>query len=203
MGLVPGIHLSLGFHPRSVSRTPQRERAIFLQNLPRCDFVGEIGLDYSGGSPDRSDQRTLLNWILDQSGIDRKILSVHSRRAESDVISTLASSGVRAILHWYTGPKTLVDRALDSGLYFSVNASMLRTSKGRELVAIIPRHRILTETDGPYCRIGRVPETPSSIPDVIESLALAWDVPHHRARSTVWANWTALLSSTLGHSKPW
>ena len=64
LGQPAGIHLAVGFHPLAVARSAQRERVIFSENLPMCDFVGEIGLDYSRGSSERIKQREILGWIL-------------------------------------------------------------------------------------------------------------------------------------------
>lgn len=191
LGQPRGVHLALGFHPLALPRSSMRERALFVQHLPSCKFIGEVGLDYRAAS-DRSTQRETFDWILDQNGIDQKILSVHSRGADKDVIAALAGSGVRAILHWYTGPSALVERALQAGLYFSVNSSMLRTKKGRALIEAIPRDRLLTETDGPYGKVGRLPASPAAIPETVDSLASTWGVPHGRARSVIWENWTTL-----------
>ena len=191
LGRPRGVHLALGFHPLALSKSSVRERALFVQHLPSCDFVGEVGLDYRAAS-DRTTQRETFGWILDQSGIDQKVLSVHSRGADKDVIAALAGSGIRAILHWYTGPSALVERALEAGLYFSVNPSMLRTKKGRALVGAIPRDRLLTETDGPYVKMGRLPASPAAITRTVDSIASLWGVSHGRARSAIWENWTTL-----------
>ena len=202
LGRPTGVHLAVGFHPLAVSGSALRERFLFAQNLPMCDFVGEIGLDYANGSSKPTKQRETLRWILDREGIDRKVLSVHSRCAEDDVIAALAGSHVKAILHWYTGPTVLVEKALETGLYFSINASMLRTKKGRWLMEVIPRNRVLTETDGPYAYVGRRPATPSAIPGIVESIASIWGVSHYFARSMIWKNWITLLESAMGSSPP-
>ena len=193
LGRPEGVHFALGFHPLVLSGSGSREKVLFAQTLPMCDFVGEIGLDYAKSSLDRPKQREILGWILDMEDIDRKVLSVHSRGAEKDVITALSGTKANAILHWYTGPSALVEKALEAGLYFSVNASMLRTKRGRRLIEMIPRNQILTETDGPYGYVGRYPATPSSVPGIVESIASAWCVPHCHARSIIWENWTALL----------
>ena len=39
------------------------------------------------------------------------------------------------------------DRALDAGVFFSINAAMLRSQKGVRLLKTLPRDRVLTETD--------------------------------------------------------
>ena len=200
LGRPPGIQLALGFHPLALPSLTQREKTLFVQSLPLCDFVGEVGLDYSIDSSERVKQRKALYWILDQDGIDQKVLSVHSRGAERDLIAALAGSRARAVLHWYTGTRALAEKAIEHGLYFSINSSMLRTKKGRLLVKTIPRNRVLTETDGPYCRVDRSPATPSAIPGIVESLALAWGVSHRQAQSTIWENWIELTTTPTRRS---
>jgi TatD DNase family protein len=46
------------------------------------------------------------------------------------------------VLHWYSGALSQVDGALEQGLYFSVNASMLATQKGLRLLRALPRDRV-------------------------------------------------------------
>ena len=54
------------------------------------------------------------------------------------------------VLHWFTGSRAEARRAGALGCYFSVNAEMMRTERGRNLIADLPADRILTETDGPF-----------------------------------------------------
>jgi len=46
--------------------------------------------------------------------------------------------------------------------------------KGRELVAAMPSDRVLTESDGPFVRIGPQSADPNCAPIVIQYLAKAW-----------------------------
>jgi TatD DNase family protein len=55
-----------------------------------------------------------------------------------------------AVLHWFTGTKAEARRAAALGCYFSINAEMMYSGRGRALVAELPMDRLLTETDGPF-----------------------------------------------------
>ncbi len=55
-----------------------------------------------------------------------------------------------AVLHWFTGTEAEARRAVELGCYFSINREMLRSEKHRKLVSLLPRDRLLTETDGPF-----------------------------------------------------
>ena len=78
------------------------------------------------------------------------MLTVHSRRATSDVISILSGINPKVVLHWFTGTSKELNRAADSGFFFPVNNAMLNSEAGRALVLQMPRQRVLTETDGPF-----------------------------------------------------
>ena len=54
------------------------------------------------------------------------------------------------VIHWFTGTPTQAKRAVELGCYFSVNSSMLKSKRSREVINNIPISRLLTETDGPF-----------------------------------------------------
>src|SRR3546814_5125598 len=58
------------------------------------------------------------------------------------------------VLHWFTGSKADVRRAVDRGCYFSVNEGMLASATGLRVMREIPIDRVLTETDGPFLTRG-------------------------------------------------
>lgn len=82
------------------------------------------------------DQAKVFDHILSScENAGGKILSIHSRRATTQVIGRLLaypSAGV-PILHWFSGSARELDRAIDGNCWFSVNALMLATKKGRSL----------------------------------------------------------------------
>ena len=200
LGKPPGVCHALGFHPLAIPQSSTRDVTFFSRALADCEIVGEIGLDYSRNSPDRARQRAVFDWIISRAGIDQKLLSIHSRGAESDIISALSGAGLSGVLHWYTGPLNLIDNALDAGLFFSINPAMLRTIKGKNLIQMLPRSRVLSESDGPFARVGRNPTAPMDVASVIDYLASAWNVSHDCARSIVWRNSVSMLSAST--SKP-
>src|SRR5688500_16922013 len=115
------------------------------------DYVGEVGLAGSReGRPSLLAQRRVLDHVLGSPGIRERVLSVYSRGAEAETVAALEQAQVSAVLHWYSGSLRHAERALEAGLYFSVNPAMLRTQKGARLIRALPRERVLTETDGPY-----------------------------------------------------
>jgi TatD DNase family protein len=189
-----GLRVALGFHPLRVVDSSASELHLFRRKLSRTDYVGEVGLDFSKhGHATREQQITLFERLLDEPQIRRKVVSVHARRAERAVIDRLAAARIHGILHWYTGPLSLVDQALATGLYFSINPAMARSAHGRRLIAAIPADRVLTETDGPYTRMGSRPSQPADIPALVAQVAGIWKTPQAEVRQQIWNNMAELF----------
>jgi TatD DNase family protein len=131
---------------------------------------------------------------LQHPGLRNKVLTVHSRGAEQQTIEALAAVEAHAILHWYSGALRHVEAALAAGLRFSVNSSMLRSKSGHRIIAELPHDRILTETDGPYTRVGTNTAEPSDIPTVVAGLARMWNEEPEQVRDIVLENMNALAA---------
>jgi TatD DNase family protein len=154
------IRTAIGLHPQ-IAQERLGELALFEELLPRSRYVGEIGLD--GGPELKASwgaQRHVFDEILRMCGAaGGRIMTIHSRRAATPVLDALASndSAGLAILHWFSGSRRELQRATDQGCWFSVGPAMLKGEKGRAMTAIMPRDRILTESDGPFAQIdGRI-----------------------------------------------
>ena len=169
------VHPAIGLHPELV-HSHKHELEAFRTCLSQTRYVGEIGLDYSTSDEElRSAQRlvlsTIAGWVNDCGD---KVLTVHSRRATRDVISILSGIKAKIILHWFSGTKKELERAISCGFFFSVNSAMLHSETGRALVLQIPRERVLTETDGPFIQDGSAPATPTTVKATVRGLAELW-----------------------------
>src|SRR5262249_35586451 len=98
------------------------------------------------------------------------------------------------------GPLSLVDKALDAGLYFSINPAMLRNEKGRKVVAALPHDRAMTESDGPFAKAYGHSTRPSDISRLVSDLARLWDSDARSVRQQVFDNLGRLYASTAGKS---
>jgi TatD DNase family protein len=189
------VRAALGLHPELV-KTHQEEIELFQEYLPHTRYVGEIGLDYA--VPDEKDhrnQRAILAKIAEcVDGEGQKVLTIHSRRAVSDVLAILRGTKAKMILHWFSGNGKECDQAIASGFYFSVNAAMLKSAAGRKLIERIPVNRILTETDGPFVKDGPAGATPGSVPGIVSALAGVLGVSAEAARDTVYGNFKEILA---------
>ena len=145
------IRLALGFHPL-LSAENKKELPLFNQLLDQTSYIGEIGLDYSGeGIASKDEQIVVLREILAALRGKKKIVSVHSRKAEKELFNLLCEYDTKnVVFHWYSGPVDLVPAILKQGYYFSVNEAMCRSKSGRSIIDSIPKDKLLTETDAPY-----------------------------------------------------
>jgi TatD DNase family protein len=192
------IRAALGLHPQLVSERIG-ELPLWEQHLPETRYVGEVGLDagprfYKSLDAQTQVFRRVLERCAEAGG---KILTVHSVRSVPAVLDMIErhlppGRGV-AVLHWFTGTKSEARRAVALGCYFSVNAAMTRSARGRSLVADLPLDRVLTETDGPFTRIDGRLTMPSDVGAASAAIAHVRNLSVDKVASAVRTNLQALL----------
>lgn len=145
------IRLALGLHPLLAAES-KREVLLFKKLVDQTSYIGEIGLDFSKeGIATKDEQVAALRELVSAIRGKKKIVSVHSRKAEKDLLALLCEYEIEnVIFHWYSGPVDLIPVILEQGYYFSVNEAMCLSKNGRAIIERIPRDRLLTETDAPY-----------------------------------------------------
>ncbi|HEX7362452.1 MAG TPA: Qat anti-phage system TatD family nuclease QatD [Bryobacteraceae bacterium] len=186
---------AIGLHPELVASHGQ-ELDLFRVHLRDTRYIGEVGLDYITQDHEiRVRQRRILETIVGcASEYGDKVLTLHSRRAVSDVLKVLKGIRARCILHWFTGTQKELDCAVAEGYFFSVNGAMIQSAKSRALVARIPRDRILTETDGPFVKDATAPATPRAVKKTVDHLANLWQLPAPDIQATILKNFRTLLA---------
>jgi TatD DNase family protein len=170
----------IGLHPGVAVSRNSWSAGVFEEILPAFALVGEIGLDRRAGN--LPEQRTIFGEVLDLCAGQPLLLSIHSAGMEKEVLERLgeqAHSG--AILHWFQGDETAIGRAVELGLYFSVNAGM-----APEQLARFPKDRVLSETDYP----ARKPRArkPADVAAIEELLSIVWGVEPNAVRTHLWWN---------------
>ena len=197
----PRIRTSLGFHPQ-IAHQRIGELPLFEGLLPETRYVGEVGLD---GSPECKPHWREQLKVFDQvlkfaAAAGGRIFTVHSRRAASDVLDALdrrPDAGVH-VLHWFTGSKAELARAADMGCWFSVGPAMLASKRGQELAALMPPDRVLTETDGPFAAMNKIPLQPGEVGRAVWGLAAAWGIEEEEASRGVLDAFRRLAASKTG-----
>ena len=145
------IRLALGLHPLLAAEN-RKELTLFKHLVDQTSYIGEIGLDFSReGISTKNEQISVLREVLATIKGKKKIVSVHSRNAEKELLDMLCEFEIKnVIFHWYSGPVDLIPSIIERGFYFSINESMCRSKSGQSIIGKIPREKILTETDAPY-----------------------------------------------------
>jgi TatD DNase family protein len=207
VGVASRIVWAVGLHPWEYGSDEQLEA--FARHLPDASAVGEIGLDgtHRARSP-MNVQRDGLLKILANPETKRRVGSIHGWMAYQEVVDVLAEEPTPGIVyHWFMGTGETLEQAVALDIFFSVNDAMLSLPEGREIVARLPRDRVLTETDGPYIQAGTglamnpgddVPGGPALRPGELtnteQQLAEIWSESTDAVRRQVWRNVAELES---------
>jgi TatD DNase family protein len=192
------IRTAVGLHPQLAAQR-KAELPEFDRLLGETRYVGEVGLD---GTPECMpfwhDQVAVFEHVLRScTSVGGRILSVHSRRAESEVLSLLErhpGSG-SIVLHWFSGRQLDLERAVTLGCWFSVGPAMLRSKNGRQLVALLPSDKVLTESDGPFAQHKGRSAMPWDVKDAVYELSKLWQVSPPEADARVISNLRALVGA--------
>lgn len=180
---------ALGIHPLHAHQVGMAGVLQFGRHTADAAWIGEIGLDFSpAGRATRDVQLAVFDALLALPQLRNRPVTVHSRGAEKVTVQRLADAGVRAILHWYSGPLGVADDALAAGMSFSVNPAMVASAKGRALLTRLPRDRVLLETDGPYTRRNGRTSEPGDLTTLVDDLARLWQIGSEQARADICVN---------------
>lgn len=106
----------------------------------------------------------------------------------------LPTYGGTVVLHWFTGSKSEARRAAALGCYFSVNAEITRSDRGRAVVTDLPIERILTETDGPFTQIDGRPSEPADVKTTVAAIAGVRNLPVDTLATAVRSHLWSLLA---------
>lgn len=190
------VRPAIGLHPElAIQRAG--ELPLFHEHLSTTRYVGEVGLDYvMATSEDRRRQRRVFEEVVTACRrMGGKVLTLHSRRAEADVVDCIGNDFPGTwILHWYSGSKTALGRALVQGALFSANAAMMRSDKALAILAQVPRERVLLESDGPFVQVDGRASTPRSVAALVPALATLWGVAQEEAEAQLSSNARTVLA---------
>ncbi|RCR67018.1 Qat anti-phage system TatD family nuclease QatD [Larkinella punicea] len=200
------IKVALGFHPEvladdRIQVQKKQQLTIFNQCSGSTRYIGEIGLDGSASLKNTwSEQISVFNHIITQcERSERKILTVHSRNAATEVINYLKSkklefNGTKIIMHWFSGNHHELKAAIEAGFYFSVNHRMLLSNKGKQLATLIPIDKLVTETDAPFTLDEQISSRILSLKTTVSVISQIWNKDYEYIKETIWGNFKFLLS---------
>jgi TatD DNase family protein len=148
---------TIGIHPHECARVPEEDwaRHEALARDPRVVAVGETGLDFHYDHSPRPVQEASFRRSLATARAAGKPVVIHVREADAACARVLGEEGVPeagGVIHCFTGDAPAARAYLDLGLHVSVAGVVtFRTAEAiREAVRIVPRDRLLVETDCPF-----------------------------------------------------
>lgn len=189
------VRLALGLHPLQADMHTEEELTRFKALIGETSFVGEVGLDFSrDGLATRNRQLDSFRFVLRCLERKPKFVTIHSRQAETSVLELLAEEYPHPVVfHWYTGTQKNLDIAVERGHFFSINPAMTWSKKGKATIARIPPEKTLTESDGPFIRVGSRTIVPADIRLAEDALAEIWGTDASAVRKVVADNFKRLI----------
>ncbi len=116
--------------------------------------LGECGLDYRYDNSPRMEQRRAFAAQLGLAHEVGRPVVVHTRDAEEDTLAMVTeagATGVRGVLHCFTGTHQLAEAALAVGWYVSFSGIItFKRWADDALLRLVPADRLLVESDAPY-----------------------------------------------------
>jgi TatD DNase family protein len=157
-----GVLASIGLHPNDSERlsdavTKDLKEMVGAEGVVA---VGESGLDFYRDSASAEAQFRAFDLHIDLAKQHDKALVIHTRDSIDDAIGHLAEVGPpeRFVFHCWSGDEDQLRKALDIGanISFAGNVSFRSADNLRVAARLVPRDRVLIETDSPY--LSPVPE---------------------------------------------
>jgi len=150
----PGLHACYGLHPYYVAEHDKVDLHRLDQQLSAqdCIALGECGLDYRAGQPDKKIQLEFFRAQLDIARNHALPVVIHSVHATEDVIHQLKNyPGLTGMVHSYSGSLEQARQLIAMGFYISLGGSITypRASRLHRLAADIELGSLLLETDSP------------------------------------------------------
>ncbi len=166
--------------------------------------IGECGLDYHYDHSPRPRQLEAFERQIALASELTRPLVVHTREAVDDtraLVLAAGKSGVRGVLHCFTGPRELGEAALEAGWYLSFSGVItFKKWTDEALLRLAPADRLLVESDAPY--LAPVPHRgkrnePAWVSLTLGRLASARGVPAHVLGKTTSDNAARLFGLSL------
>ena len=160
--LWPAVRFAVGVHPHQAHAFASDPAAAAgavaarLDQSPLVRAIGEIGLDYHYDFSPKDVQHAVFRAQLALAQARGLPVAIHTRDAEADTLRLIAEAQTRGplngVFHCFTGDAAVAGRAVATGfsLSFAGILTFPRAVELREAVRVVPRDRLLLETDAPY-----------------------------------------------------
>lgn len=189
--------LGIAYEHREIADIPAEEAVEWLEeNLDDAVAVGEIGLDHHWVPEELWERQEQVFRRIVRLAIARDLpIIMHSRRAERRALEVLQEEGaVRVDWHCFGSKVKLGRRIAEQGHWLSIPANAARVESFRRLLEVLPRDRVLLETDCPYLspQRGELNE-PANVVHTVALAAELWECSVDDVVEQLESNFTCLF----------
>lgn len=122
-----------------------------LEQFPEA-LIGECGLD--GLKPEPEKQQRIFAAHIALAKEMKRPLIVHAVKAVPLMESFWPQLTEKTVFHAVNGKAAFIERIIRHGCYAGIGAGLLRHPRAAELLRLIPREKMLFETDAPSSAAG-------------------------------------------------
>ena len=150
------FYAAVGWHPHEAKSFDAEGGEGFLSEAAgaaKVMAIGEIGLDFHYDHSPRDVQLEIFARQMDFARECGLPVVIHSREAHEETMKVVRRyPDLRGVFHCYSGSAEAAREILDMGWYLSFNGvvTFKNARRALETIAIMPRDRLLLETDAPY-----------------------------------------------------
>ena len=152
-----GVVAAGGFHPHEASRFRESDldelREMYQKGRIRA--IGEIGLDFYYDHSPRDVQREVCIRQMELAWELKAPVAYHIRDAHQDMLEIMKGMKARltgGIIHCFSGSAEIAKEYLKLGYFISFAGPLTfkKAPRLQEAVKLVPKDRLLIETDSPY-----------------------------------------------------
>ena len=202
------VWCALGVHPHDAAswQAGDVERLRALLTDPKAVAVGECGLDFYYDHAPREVQDKVMRdqWHLAiELGLPVVVHNRDSNDAMLEVVADPAFEHLAADFHSFAGGLAMAKVLSARGFTFGMSGMITfkQADNVREPLSVVPRDRVLVETDTPYLApvpYRGKPNQPAYVVEVLDRLAVEWGVTAEEATRTTNDNFFRLYAKANG-----
>ncbi len=152
------VYCSVGTHPNNAHEELDitADDLVRLAKHPKVVAIGEAGLDYHYDYAPPEAQRQGFLVHIEAARRTQLPLVIHARSADADMAEILEQETAKGafpfILHCFSSGRALAEKGIELGGYVSFSGILTfkNSPEIREIATIVPRDRLLVETDAPF-----------------------------------------------------
>lgn len=197
------VWCSLGTHPHDASSWSDGhgKRLASYLGEPKVVAVGECGLDFYYDHSPRDKQLAVMREQWDIARDHGLPVVVHNRDSNELMLETALLPEYRELVadfHSFAGGREMAGRLLGRPSYFGLSGMITfpKADNVREILPLVPRDRLLVETDTPYLApipFRGKPNRPAYVTYVLERLAAELGLTGAEAGELTCANFFRLF----------